>query len=369
MKTRAAVLYNVQEPMKIEELELDEPKPGEVRVKMVAAGMCHSDWHLVTGDSPAMFPIILGHEGAGVVDAVGPGVARTKPGDHVVLTFIPSCGHCKWCVNGMAQLCDLGAHLSLNSQLDDTYRFHNKDGQDIGQYLLVSTFAEYTVVPEASVCVIDKSLPLDKACLVGCGVATGYGAATNRAKVTPGSTVLVVGVGGIGTNVVQGASASSASMVIAADIFDHKLEWAKEFGATHTINAKKDDLVSKVMEMTNGQGVDFAFEAIGTPETVGQAFAATGKGGTTVAIGVNPWSAETLPISPFMLTLYQKSLMGTLYGTSNPQTEIPKLLNLYKVGKLKLDQLITKTYKLDDVNEGYADMIGGKNIRGVIMFD
>jgi S-(hydroxymethyl)glutathione dehydrogenase/alcohol dehydrogenase len=269
----------------------------------------------------------------------------------------------------MAQLCDLGAGILAGPQLDGTYRFHDKDGQDIGQMCIISTFSEYTVVNQDSVCLIDNSYPLDKACLVGCGVATGYGAVTNRAKVTPGSTVLVVGVGGIGMNAIQGAAAANASMVIAADVFDHKLEWAKEFGATHTINAKKDDLVSKVMEMTNGQGVDFSFEAIGTPETVGQAFAATGKGGTTVAIGVNPAAAETIPISPFMLTLYQKSLMGTLYGTSNPQTEIPKLLNLYKVGKLKLDQLITKTYKLDDVNEAYADMIAGKNIRGVIMFD
>jgi len=368
MKTKAAILYAPGETIRVEEVELDEPKHLEVRVKMAAAGICHSDWHLVTGDMPAGLPMALGHEGAGVVESVGAGVTKVKPGDHVVLTFIPSCGQCRWCINGMAQLCDLGALILAGPQVDGTYRFHSKDGQDIGQMCVISTFAEYTVAHQDSVCKIDNSYPLDKACLVGCGVATGYGAVTNRAKVTPGSTVLVLGVGGIGINAVQGAVASSASMIIAADIYDNKLEWARQFGATHTINTQKDDLVSKVFEMTEGVGVDFSFEAIGTPATVGQAFAATGKGGVTVAIGVNPAAAETIPISPFVLTLYQKSLLGTLYGTTNPQTEIPKLLNMYKVGKLKLDELITKTYKLEEVNEAYADMIAGKNLRGVIMF-
>lgn len=368
MKTKVGVIYGLNEPIKVEEMELDDPKAGEVRVKMVAAGICHSDWHVITGDIPAPLPMALGHEGSGIVDAVGPGVTRVKPGDHVVLTFIPSCGHCKWCIQGMAQLCDLGAGIIQGLQLDGTHRFHTKDGEGVGQMCLISTFAEYSVVPEASVCPIDKSFPLDKACLVGCGVATGFGAVTNRAKVRPGDTVLVLGVGGIGINAIQGAVASNASVIIAADQFDSKLEWAKEFGATHTINVKKDDLISKVYEYTDGVGVDFAFEAIGTPETVGQAFAATGKGGTTVAIGVNPATAETLPINAFVLTLYQKSLMGTLYGTSNPMTEIPKLLNLYKVGKLKLDELITKTYTLEGVNDAYADMLAGKNLRGVINF-
>lgn len=316
---------------------------------------------------PVPMPMAMGHEGAGIVESVGPGVTHLKPGDHVVLTFIPSCGRCKWCVQGMTMLCDLGGQI-LAGTINGNYTMSNKDGQDIGQMCVISTFSEYSTVPADSVCLIDKSFPLDKACLVGCGVATGFGAAVNRAKVTPGSTVLVLGVGGIGINVVQGAFASGASTIIAADQFDSKLEWAKEFGATHTINVTKEDLVAKVLEITNGEGVNFAFEAIGLPTTIGQAFACAGKGSTTVAIGVNPMTAETIPISPFMLVLFQKSLMGTLYGTSQPQVEIPKLLNMYKVGKLKLDQLITKTYRLEEVNDAYADMLSGKNLRGVINF-
>ncbi len=369
MKTKAAVFYAANEPFKVEELELDEPKFGEVRVKMAYAGLCHSDWHVMDGDLPVgMSPMVMGHEGAGVVDAVGPGVSRIKQGDHVVLTFIPSCGKCKWCVSGMTQLCDLGAGILQGPQVDGTYRFHNNGGQDFGQMCMISTFSEYTIANQDSICVIDKSHSLDGACLVGCGVATGVGAAIHRAKVTPGSSVLVVGVGGIGMNAVQGARIANASTIIAADINDGKLGWSKEFGATHTINSSKEDLVTRVMEITNGVGVDFAFEAIATPETIGQAFAATGKAGTTVVIGLSAATADSVPISPLMLVLYQKSLVGTLYGTANPQAEIPLLLNMHKSGQLMLNELITRTYTLDQINEGYADMLAGKNIRGVIKF-
>ncbi len=369
MKTKAAVIYKAGEPLKVEELELDEPKAGEVRVKMAYAGLCHSDWHVMDGDLPTgMMPMALGHEGSGVVDKVGPGVTRIKEGDHVVLTFIPSCGKCRWCVQGLTMLCDLGAGILAGPQSDGTYRMHNQEGQDVGQMCVISTFSEYSVVHQDSVCVIDKEFGLDVACLVGCGVATGFGAAVNRARVTPGSSVLVVGVGGIGVNAIQGAKISNASIIIAADIKDNKLEWAKQFGATHTINSEKEDLVARVMEITNGVGVDFAFEAIATAPTIGQAFAATAKAGTLVVIGLTPATAETIPISPLNLVLLQKSIMGTLYGTSNPQNEIPKLLNMHKHGQIKLNELITHTYTLDQVNEGYADLIAGKNLRGIIKF-
>lgn len=369
MKTKAAVIYAPNEPLKVEELELDEPKAGEVLVKMAYAGLCHSDWHVIDGELPTgMLPMALGHEGSGTVEKVGPGVTRIKPGDHVVLTFIPSCGKCRWCVSGMTQLCDLGAGILAGPQSDGTYRMHNKEGQDVGQMCVISTFSQYTVAHQDSVCVIDKDYPLDVACLVGCGVATGFGAAVYRARVTPGSSVLVIGVGGIGMNVVQGAKSSNASMIIAADTEDRKLEWAKDFGATHTINPNKEDLVAKVLELTNGMGVDFSFEAIATPPTIGQAFAATGKGGTLVVIGLTPATAETIPISPLNLVLLQKSIMGTLYGSGNPQVEIPKLLNMHKHGQIKLNELITKRYKLEDINDGYADLLAGKNLRGVIEF-
>lgn len=369
MKSKTAVIYKPNEPLVVEELEVDEPKAGEVRVKMAYAGLCHSDLHVMDGDLPVgMMPMALGHEGAGVVESVGPGVTRIKPGDHVVLTFIPSCGKCRWCVSGMTNMCDLGAGILQGPQMDGTYRLHNKNGQDVGQMCMISTFSEYTIANQDSVCVIDKSYPLDVACLVGCGVATGFGAAVNRAKVTPGSSVLVIGVGGIGMNAVQGAKASSASIIIAADVNDKKLEWAKEFGATHTINASKEDVVMRAREITNGVGVDFAFEAIATPPTIGQAFAATAKCGTVVVIGLTPATAETIPISPLNLVLLQQSIMGTLYGSSNPQYEIPKLLGLHQHGQIKLNELITHTYKLDEVNEGYADLLAGKNLRGIIKF-
>lgn len=366
MKTKAAVLYQPSTPLVVEELELDEPKAGEVLVKIAYTGLCHSDLHVIDNEMPAGLPTVLGHEGAGVVEAVGPGVTRIKPGDHVVLTFIPSCGRCKWCVSGMAQLCDLGQYILQGPQIDGTYRLHNADGQDIGQMLLVGTFSQYTVVNQDSVCIIDKSYPLDVACLVSCGVATGVGAVNNRAKVTPGSSVLVIGIGGVGINAVQGAKLASATTIIAVDTVQKKLDWAMEFGATHTIDASKDDVVMKVMEITNGVGVDFAFEVIGTPDTIGQAFNATSKGGTTVVVGMTSFMENSIPVNPFILASYQKAILGTLYGSTNPQTEIPLLLNMHAHGQLKLDELITHVYTLDEINQGYDDLRAGKNLRGVV---
>jgi NDMA-dependent alcohol dehydrogenase len=370
MKTRAAVSYQPGEPLVVEELEMQEPQTGEVLVKMAAVGLCHSDYHVAAGNRPVgMRPIVLGHEGAGVVEAVGPGVTRIRPGDHVVLMFIPSCGKCRYCVAGMSSACVLQAQIAKGPQLDGTFRLRNKKGENVGQFCLLGAFSEYVVANQDSVCVIEKHYPFEAACLVGCGVTGGFGAAVNRARVTPGSSVLVIGVGGVGMNVIQGARACSASAIIAADIVEKKLEWAKAFGATHTINASKEDVVARVMEITGGAGVNYAFEAISSQTTVGQAFAATAKLGTVVVIGLTPATVESLPISPLQLVLTQKTLMGTLYGTSNAQVEIPKLLSMYEHGQIKLDELITSTYTLDQINQGYADMLAGKNIRGVIKFE
>jgi S-(hydroxymethyl)glutathione dehydrogenase/alcohol dehydrogenase len=367
MKTRAAVIYTPGEPIRVEEIELDPPRAHEVQVKMVAAGICHSDYHIISGELPAYLPLALGHEGAGVVEAVGEGVTNCKPGDHVVLSFIPSCGVCRYCTSGHANLCNKGAAILMGPQLDGTFRMHNA-GTDIGQMCVISTFSERSVVPDMSVVRVEDYYPLNKAVLVGCGVPTGVGAVIHRAKVEPGSTVMVIGVGGIGINAVQGAAIAGARMIIAVDIVDFKLEKAKEFGATHTINAKTQDVVQVVKDLTWGEGVDYAFEAIATPATIGQAYACTGKNGTIVVIGLTPATAESIPISPLDLVLYQKSLLGTLYGDSQPRNDIPNLLKMYHAGKLKLDELITRTYTLDQVNEAYADMLAGKNIRGVIEF-
>ena len=368
MKTRAGVIYAPGEPIRVEEVELDSPRDNEVQVRIVAAGICHSDYHIIVGDLPAYLPMALGHEGAGIVEEVGSKVTSVKPGDHVVLSFIPGCGTCRYCTSGHANLCNQGAAILAGPQLDGTFRMH-KDGMDIGQMCVISTFAERTVVPELSVVPIPDYYPLNRAVLVGCGVPTGVGAVIHRAKVTPGSTVMVIGCGGIGSNAIQGAAIAGARMVIAVDVNDFKLEKAKELGATHTINSTREDPVQVARDLTWGEGVDYAFEAIATPATIGQAYAATGKNGTVVVIGLTPATAESIPIPPLDLVLFQKTLMGTLYGDSQPRNDIPNLLKMYGAGKLKLDELVTRTYTLDQINEAYADMVAGKNIRGVIEFE
>ncbi len=369
MKTRAAVLYAPQQPLVIEELELDEPKASEVLVRMAAVGMCHSDYHVMAGDRlVGIMPMALGHEGAGVVERVGPGVTRCKPGDHVVLMFIPSCGKCRYCISGMSHACVMSAGLSKGPLPDGTYRLHNRAGKDVGQFCMTGAFSERAVVHETSVCVIRDEFPFTSACLVGCGVTGGIGAAVHRARVTPGSSVLVVGAGGVGMNVIQGAKIAGATTIIAADAAAAKLERAGDFGATHLIDTGKEDVVARVMELTSGAGVDFAFEAIASPPTIAQAFAATAKCGTVVVIGLTPQRFDAIPIAPLQLVLSQKTLMGTLYGASNPLVDIPRILDLYKHGQVKLDELVTRTYALDEINQGYADMLAGKNIRGVIKF-
>src|SRR6266700_3059481 len=300
MKTRTAVIYAPGESIRVEEVELDPPKDHEVLVRMVAAGICHSDYHIISGELPSYLPLALGHEGAGIVEEVGPNVTNCKPGDHVVLSFIPSCGKCQYCIAGHSNLCNQGANILMGSQLDGTFGMHGQSA-DIGQMCVISTFSERTVVPEISVVPIMDYYPLNRAVLVGCGVPTGVGAVIHRAKVVPGSTVMVIGCGGIGINAIQGAAIAGARMIIAVDTVDFKLEKSKELGATHTINPKKQDLVQTVQELTWGRGVDYAFEAIATPATIGQAYACTGKGGTVVVIGLTPATAESIPIPPLDL--------------------------------------------------------------------
>ncbi len=368
MKTRTAILYAPGEPLRVEEIELDPPKEHEVQVRMVAAGICHSDYHVMTGELPSYLPMALGHEGAGIVEAIGPGVTNHKIGDHVVLSFIPSCGICPTCTDGHANLCDRGTGRPSGPLMDGTFRMHNSAAQNIGQFCFVSTFSEHTVVPDISLVPISNDYPLNRAVLVGCGVLTGVGSVIHRARVRPGSTVVIVGCGGVGSNIVQGAALAGARMIIAVDIHDFKLETARELGATHTINSREDDPVKKVRELTDGVGVEYAFDAIALPETTAQAYKTLAKNGTLVLVGLAPMTQQTLPIAPLNLVLSQKSVMGVLYGDTRPRNDIPMMLQMYANGKLKLDELVTKTYTLDQINEAYADMIGGKIIRGVIEF-
>jgi S-(hydroxymethyl)glutathione dehydrogenase/alcohol dehydrogenase len=368
MKTRAAVQYAPGEPIRVEEVELDPPGVHEVQVRMVAAGVCHSDYHVVTGELPSYLPMALGHEGAGIIEALGPGVTNYQVGDHVVLSFTPSCGICPSCTSGHSNLCDFGTARVPGALLDGTYRMRNQTGTNVGQFCFVSTFSEHTVVPDISLVPISQHYPLNRAVLVGCGVLTGVGSVIHRARVTPGSTVVVVGVGGIGTNIVQGAALAGARMIIAVDIHAFKLEKALQLGATHTINSRTTDPLKEIREFTEGAGVDYAFDAIALPETTAQAYKAIAKNGVLVIVGLAPATQLSLPIAPLNLVLTQKTVMGVLYGDARPRNDIPTMLKLYETGKLKLDELVTRTYTLDQINEAYADMLAGKIIRGVIEF-
>ena len=375
VKTKAAILWERNTPWSVEEIELDPPKAGEVLVKIMASGMCHSDEHLVTGDlagATAEPPCIGGHEGAGVVLEVGPGVFSVAPGDHVVFGFVPACGRCPSCASGHSNLCDLGSITATGMQLSDgTSRHHASNGQDLALAIgALGTFAHHTVVNEASCIKIDKDLPLDKACLLGCGVVTGWGSAVYAADVQPGETVAVVGVGGIGANAVQGAKLAGARVIAAIDPVEFKREKAMEFGATHTHSSIAEAMAS-LSETTWDRGFDKVIMTcgVGNGDVLGEAFWLGGKRSKIVVTNIHPVAEASIAIPAVFLTLFEKQLIGSLFGSANPRRDIPRLLELYTQGQLDLDGLVTRTYSLEQINEGYADMNAGKNIRGVLVYD
>jgi S-(hydroxymethyl)glutathione dehydrogenase/alcohol dehydrogenase len=372
MRTRGSVLAKAPGSYETIEIELDEPRQNELLVRMVASGLCHSDDHLATGDIPvSVYPFCGGHEGSGVVEKVGPHTGGFEVGDHVVFSFLPGCGRCRWCASGMQNLCDLGAGILSGARPEDptSFRMHTLDGERVGQMCGISTFAEHSVVNTMSAVKVDKDLPLDKLCLLGCGVGTGWGSAVNSAQVGPGDTVIVMGIGGIGINAVQGAAAAGASNVIAVDPVPMKLEKAAQLGATHTFAdiAAADELAKG---LTNGQGADAVIVTIGVVkgEHVAQAFAATRKAGTVVVTGLGNIMDVGIPVSLGELTLFQKRIQGSLFGASNPSADILRQAQMYREGRLKLDELVTATYTLDQVAQGYEDMHAGRNIRGVVLF-
>ncbi|MGW1677277.1 NDMA-dependent alcohol dehydrogenase [Saccharopolyspora sp. NPDC002376] len=369
MKTKAAVLRDVGKPFEIVELDLDGPREGEVLIKYTAAGLCHSDLHLTDGDLPPRFPIVGGHEGAGIIEEVGPGVTKVKPGDHVVCSFIPNCGTCRYCSTGRQNLCDMGATILAGSMPDGSFRFHS-DGEDIGAMCMLGTFSERATISQHSVVKVDDWLPLETAVVVGCGVPSGWGTAVNAGNVRAGDTVIIYGIGGLGINAVQGALQAGAKYVVVVDPLEFKREKALEFGATHAF-ADADEAQAKVTELTWGQGADAALILVGTVDeaVVASATAAIGKGGTVVITGLADPTKLTVHVSGADLTLNEKIIKGTLFGSSNPQYDIVRLLRLYDAGQLKLDELITTRYTLDQVNQGYQDLRDGKNIRGVIVHD
>lgn len=368
MKTKAAVLWGLGQKWEVEEIDLDPPGPGEVLVKLTASGLCHSDEHLVTGDLPFPLPVVGGHEGAGTVVEVGAGVVDVEVDDSVVLTFLPSCGRCSYCARGMTNLCDLGAAVMMGPQLDGGYRFHAR-GEDIGQMCLLGTFSEYTVVPVASIVKVDQGTSLDKAALIGCGVTTGYGSAVRSAEVRAGDTVVVLGAGGIGMNAIQGARIAGARNIVAVDPVEYKRQRAVEFGATHVAESA-DSAWEIVSGLTRGQLADACIVTTGVAEGVetGPALALVGKRGRVVITAIGHPEETTITASLLEMTLYEKTIKGALYGSSNAQHDIPRLLELYNTGQLKLDELITREYRLEEINQGYDDMRSGLNIRGLIRY-
>ncbi|MFD5811429.1 NDMA-dependent alcohol dehydrogenase [Rhodococcus aetherivorans] len=372
MKSRGAVLRQAPGKFEIVDLVVDEPRQNEIRVRMVASGLCHSDDHMATGDLPvAVYPVCGGHEGAGIVESVGPNTSGFEPGDKVIFSFLPACGKCRWCSTGHQNLCDLGANVLVGSRWDDptSFRLQLEDGTPVAQALGISTFSEYTTVAVDSAIKVPADTPLEKACLLGCAVGTGWGSAVNTGKVQPGDTVLILGVGGIGANAVQGAVHAGAARVIVVDPVAFKRDTALSLGATHAV-ATVEEAIEIAKSFTNGQGADVAIVTVGiiTGDHIAQAFAGIRKQGTVVVTALGNAAAVGIPVPILELILYEKKIKGSLFGSSSPRADIPKLLDLYQAGYLKLDELITTEYALDDINQGYDDMRAGTNIRGVIRF-
>ena len=360
---KAAVLYNFGEALKIESLNLRAPNSEEVVVKLAASGVCHSDLSVQQAKLPFPPPAVLGHEGAGIVEEVGKDVKHVKPGDHVVLSWVENCGRCHYCIAGHAHLCDA---LMASMMAGGEYTFE-KDGVQIARMAGVASFSERTVVRGNAAIKIPDDMPFDRACLVGCGVMTGVGAAVNTAKVQPGDWVAVFGCGGVGLNVIQGAALCGAARIIAVDLSPAKLELAKTFGATDVVNGKDGDAPDQIRNLTDGLGVDYAFEVIGIPAVIQEAYFSLKRGGKVIVVGV-PGIGQMVEIPAQMIALEEKSVVGSLYGSANMKRDMPRLIELYQRKKLKLDELVSKRIKLEDVNAAFADMEKGAVARSVIVF-
>jgi len=364
---RAAILYELHRPLEVADIEVGAPRAGEVGVRVAAAGVCHSDLHVMHGDLPSNLPVVIGHEGAGVVESVGPGVTRVAPGDHVILVWRAPCGSCYYCQRRKPILCDAGTRIRFTGRLnDDTSRF-SRAGQELKHFAGVSSFSEVTVLPEQGVVKIRKDVPLDRAALVGCAVMTGVGAAINTARVEPGSSVAVFGSGGVGLNVIQGAALAGAEKIIAVDLLDSKLAYARQFGATHTINGRSADAVATIRNLTDGIGADYAFDAIGNVRVLEQGLEAIRKAGTLCCVGMPNYQQQfAFTVFPFILA--EKRIISSIYGSCDPWIDFPRLLNLYVAGKLKLDELISREYRIDDVNEAFRALEAGEVARSVVRF-
>ena len=363
MKMKAAVLREWGAPFTVEELDLSGPAPGEVLVKMTACGVCHSDIHQAKGEWQGIdIPIVIGHEGAGIVDQVGEGVTSVAPGDHVVLGWQTSCGECDYCMTGALHLCDNPPGLAPSTQL-------STGDESINFSWTTAYYAQYAVVPASVAIPIREEMPLDKASLLACAVTTGVGAAVNTAQVRPGTTVAVYGCGGVGLNVIQGAALCGAARIIGVDLVDEKLEFAKRFGLTDAVNAGAADPVEAIKDLTDGAGAHYAFEAIGNVHTMEQTFASIRKGGTAVVVGMPAYREEARLSLPVMDFFGDRWVTAAYYGSANLWRDIPRFVDLYLGGKLNLDDIVARQYPLEGINQAFEDILAGKPGKGVIVFE
>ena len=364
MDIQAAILWAQGQPLSVEAAELDGPGPGEVLVEIKAAGVCHSDLHPARGDWPAKPPLVLGHEGAGIVREVGQSVSGLRPGDHVVLCWAPACGVCAPCREGRAVLCDRVENFSFRNKLPSgAARLHAR-GQDLAPFLGTACFSDFVVVPEGGAIPVPAGLPFDALATIGCAVVTGIGAVTNAARVPKGARIAVIGAGGVGLNVVQGAAIAGCEEIIAVDLRPVPLGIARSFGATQTIEAAHD-VPQAVRDMTAGRGADFVFDTVGSPATLTTAIACTRKGGAVVLTGLSRVDSQG-PIAMFPFVMQEKRLIGSVYGSGNPATDIPRLVALYQEGRLKLAELVSRTYSLDRINDALTALAASDGARGVI---
>ena len=362
----AAVLPGIEQPLDVhDDIELAPPGPGEVKVRIVASGVCHSDLSVQNGTIPLPTPMVLGHEGAGIVEELGDGVSSLSVGDHVVLSFVPNCGECFYCSRGQGYLCEKGAMQAAGGLLDGTTRL-SRDGAPLHQMACCGTYANYAVVPEISAVKVDDEVDLKYAALIGCGVLTGVGAALNTASIRPGDSVAVVGCGGVGLNVIQGAKIAGAERIIAIDMFDTKLKMAEQFGATDLVNAGEGDPVMQVMSLCGGRGADTAFEVIGLGPTIEQTINMTRNGGEAILVGVPRMDVMLNLNAAFTFLYLAKTVKGCWYGSSNVREDVPKLIGLYKEGKLKLEELVSREIGVDGVNEAFEAMGSGEVARSLI---
>lgn len=367
MKIRGAVLHAIDTPFQIETLDLAPPRAGEVLVRVTAAGVCHSDWHLVTGATPHPLPVVAGHEGAGVVEAVGEGVTQVAPGDNVALNWAPNCGHCFYCLNDRPSLCTTyGKPIWAGTMIDGSPRL-SLAGRPVYHFSGLACFAEYAVVAQESCVPLAAAVPATVAAVIGCAVTTGVGAALNTAPVRPGSSVAIFGAGGVGLSIIMGARLAGAATIIAVDQVEEKGALARQFGATHALLASPE-VHKEIRALTEGRGADIVYEAIGIPEVQERCLKAVRAGGELVLVGIAPMGTQT-NFPSAILTRKELRVSGCYYGSTNTRRDFPLYAELYLKGQLDLERLITKTYTLEQINQAYEDMLSGRLARGVILFE